>query len=59
MFSKTRVLMLRHNIFYMHDDYVKKIGDESKSSSDKFIDYLTEKEKEFIDLCHQGVPPCN
>ena len=40
----------------MRDDYVKKIGDESKSSSEKIIDYLNEKDYEYIDVCHQDFP---
>ena len=45
----------RQNISYMRDDYVKKIGDESKSSSEKIIDYLRDKEYNYIALCHQDV----
>ena len=44
--------MSRQKISYMRDDYVKKIGDESKSSSEKIIYYLNETDYKYIALCN-------
>ena len=48
--------MSRKNILYIYDAFVKKLGDESKISLDKIIDYLNKKEYDFIALCHRDRP---
>ena len=55
LFNKTSVFLTRAQVTYIRGLELGIICDQSKRSSDRVIDYLTEQGHDFIYLCHRDV----